>query len=128
MVEYGFVHIDGDEGMRSAQPDLQAKTKMLSEAFALTWGSQLAPLELWEPYYEDICRKVELAQATQVGCCVVVAFAVFTRYQRDWLRRRLGSGLKFVVLDCPAGVCVERVVSRKAFETSKNGKTLDEFL
>uniref|UniRef100_A0A7M5WJ50 Uncharacterized protein n=1 Tax=Clytia hemisphaerica TaxID=252671 RepID=A0A7M5WJ50_9CNID len=126
---HNFIHLDGDvkivlEGESDA-------VKGLIDAFYKYWfDSKEAPLELWVPYYQELCERVIKQYKETPETDIVLSFSTYPRVVRDYVRaeikRGTGQDLVMVLLDMSKDDYARRQKD-KLFEWAKaHNKTVQE--
>ena len=115
LAEYcDFHHVDGDNILhRSAmdKPDwIKPAGDMSKAAFEFWFKDKPCPESMWRPYMSILCLQIE--EAVRQHSRVTVSFAVYRREVRDFLRSRLGRGLRFLRLECDVDILVQSSFDR----------------
>jgi len=123
---HGWEHLDGDDDMRSKDPDAKAATQGLVKAFQDHWFKDVAaPPELWHPYFERLCARALAAQRAAGEKRVVVSMSVYRREVRDFIRARLSAS--FLKLECDVDVVVRSALKRLEDYMGMSGKTAQDW-
>ena len=115
LAEYcDFHHIDGDNILHRSAMDKPEWIKPAGDiskaAFDFWFKNKPANENMWQPYMSILCSQVE--EALRQHSRVAVSFAVYRREVRDFLRSRLGHGLRFLRLECDVDTLVRSSFDR----------------
>ena len=124
----GVHHVDGDNILHhgvSDRPEWEQAAGDITRALFEHWmRGEPCPEELWHPYLAILCAQIKEAQ--QHHRRIVVTWVVYRRDVRDFLRQRLGPGLRFLRLDCETDVLVRGAHARLEEGLQMSGMTTED--
>ena len=99
---HGYIHIDGDQRMAVHYGKCDI-TDGVVRAFHEYWFDRKeAPLELWVPYYKELCDKVAEQYRKSPETDIVLSFSTYPRAIRDYVRGEIkqttGQDLTMILL------------------------------
>jgi hypothetical protein len=90
-------------------------------------GEQV-PSQVWERF----CRLLGTDVAQRCGAMeqqeFAVAFAIYQRSERDFLRALFGESLTFVLLNVPEELLAERIIARTTQKAESKGMTFEQYI
>jgi len=101
---HDFNHIDGDKALAIYFSSGTDFVKNLYKSFEEYWFDyKEAPLELWVPYYKDLCDQIAECYQKTPEKSIVLSFSTYPRVVRDYVREEIkrltGEDLIMIFLD-----------------------------
>eukprot|EP00930_Biecheleria_cincta_P084959 TRINITY_DN74381_c0_g1_i1.p1 TRINITY_DN74381_c0_g1~~TRINITY_DN74381_c0_g1_i1.p1 ORF type:complete len:805 (-),score=121.59 TRINITY_DN74381_c0_g1_i1:29-2443(-) len=115
LAEYcGLYHVDGDNILHHGvtdRPEWKQVAGDITKALFEYWlKGEMCPVEMWHPYLDLLCSQIK--EALKEHNQIVVTWVAYRREVREFLRERLGQGLRFIRLDCETNVLVKGALAR----------------
>eukprot|EP01061_Rhynchopus_euleeides_P008075 TRINITY_DN17120_c1_g1_i2.p1 TRINITY_DN17120_c1_g1~~TRINITY_DN17120_c1_g1_i2.p1 ORF type:complete len:293 (+),score=133.61 TRINITY_DN17120_c1_g1_i2:51-881(+) len=136
-VKQGFVHVDGDANMRTADQGDKEKTAGTVQAFGSWFKGETCDDALWRPYFTLVCERVAAAAAANPGKDLVVTFSNYRGETREYCRETVkallaaqgeaDASFRFIHLDVSDQQYAERGMNRLMKYLEIQGWTLQHY-
>ena len=86
-VHHDWIHVDGDEELMRSNPKTHAIWNKIHSCYEdYLQKDKVPPRETYGPFLGDLVRKVKEARAANPDKTVAVAFALYSKSMRDYIR------------------------------------------
>ena len=143
--KYGFLHWDADQFYNGMDPIkdaakpvnlesdayknrpqelVQAWDKAQKEGYYKLFQKEPTEFSAFQPLYDLMTDRIIKDRASNKNKHIVMSQVVFTREIRDYLRKKLGDDLVFIILNTKKELLVQRLLDRTEEECKEMGVTL----
>ena len=112
---YNWIHIDGDEDLMRLDPKRHHAWKDLFTCFEDHIQKDIpCPEELYSAYLDSLILKTEEARQANPEKTVCVAFALYPKSFRDYIRKMTSEPVSFVLIKVERDQIIKRNMPRVA--------------
>jgi len=99
---HNWIHIDGDRRI-VLQMEEEVTTNLFKSFYEYWFEYKEAPLELWVPYFQELCDRIAEAHKVNPASNIVLSFSTYPRVVRDFVRKEVkkltGEDLTMILLE-----------------------------